>query len=120
MRLAGREWPWAERRDARGWPALAAEGQPTDATSGLEIPVHITGPWDKPSYRPDFKAVLSDKDKTVETIKEIGKKFKGKNPDQIVDQLFGKKADEDPTSSAAANKKKAKELLNKFLGKGDE
>jgi len=98
----------------------AAEGQQGDATSGLEVPVHITGSWDKPSYRPDFKAVLSDKDKTVETIKEIGKKFKGKNPDQIVDQLFGKKADEDPTSSAAANKKKAKDLLNKFLGKGDE
>ncbi|MBS0238987.1 MAG: AsmA family protein [Proteobacteria bacterium] len=99
----------------------AAEGQPGDAgTSGIEVPVHITGSWDKPSYRPDFKAVLSDKDKTVETIKEIGKKFKGKNANEIVDQLFGKKADEDPSSTAATNKKKAKDLLNKFLGKQDE
>ncbi|WP_045835152.1 AsmA family protein [Hyphomicrobium sp. 99] len=88
--------------------------------SGIEVPVHITGSWDKPSYRPDFKAVLSDKDKTVETIKEIGKKFKGKNPNEIVDQLFGKKADEDPASPAATNKKKAKDLLNKLLGKQDE
>lgn len=99
----------------------AVEGQQSGAeASGIEVPVHITGSWDKPSYRPDFKAVLSDKDKTVETIKEIGKKFKGKNANEIVDQLFGKKADEDPSSTAATNKKKAKDLLNKFLGKQDE
>lgn len=99
----------------------AAEGQQGNAeASGIEVPVRITGSWDKPSYRPDFKAVLSDKDKTVETIKEIGKKFKGKNANEIVDQLFGKKADEDPSSTAATNKKKAKDLLNKFLGKQDE
>lgn len=98
----------------------SAEAQKGSEASGIEIPVHITGSWDQPSYRPDFKAVLSDQDKTVETIKQIGKKFKGKNPNEIVDQLFGKKADEDPTSSAATNKKKAKDLLNKFLGKEDQ
>ncbi|MBY0561062.1 AsmA family protein [Hyphomicrobium sp.] len=101
-------------------PKLVAAAEPqkgNSEASGIEVPVHITGSWDQPSYRPDFKAVLSDQDKTVETIKQIGKKFKGKNANEIVDQLFGKKADEDPTSSAATNKKKAKDLLNKFLGK---
>jgi AsmA protein len=93
--------------------------QGNSEASGIEVPVHITGSWDKPSYRPDFKAVLSDQDKTVQTIKEIGKKFKGKNANEIVDQLFGKKSD-DPASAAATNKKKAKELLNKFLGKQDQ
>ncbi|CAA2142501.1 AsmA family protein [Hyphomicrobium sp. ghe19] len=104
-------------------PKLIASAEPQKGNaeaSGIEIPVHITGSWDNPSYRPDFKAVLSDQDKTVETIKQIGKKFKGKNPNEIVDQLFGKKADEDPTSPAATNKKKAKDLLNKFLGKQDQ
>ena len=86
-----------------------------DKLSGIEVPVRISGSWDKPKYHADLKGVLSDPHKTVETIKEIGKKFKGKNANQIVDQLFGKKDDDD--GSAARNKAKAKELLNKFLGK---
>ena len=61
--------------------------------------------------------MLADPHKTVETIKEIGKKFKGKNASQIVDQLFGKKDDD---GSNAKTKEKAKELLNKFLGKEQE
>ena len=76
--------------------------------------MRISGSWDKPKYQADLKGVLSDPHKTVETIKEIGKKFKGKNANQIVDQLFGKKDDD---GSDAKNKEKAKELLNKFLGK---
>ena len=61
--------------------------------------------------------MLSDPNKTVETIKEIGKKFKGKNASQIVDQLFGKKEGDGTTARTRENKENAKELLNKFLGK---
>ena len=75
-------------------PKLIAslEGQGGEAeASGIEVPVHITGSWDHPSYRPDLKGVLSDPNKTMDAIKQIGKKLKGKNADEIVDQLFGKK-----------------------------
>jgi AsmA protein len=104
-------------------PKLVAslEGQQGDAAaSGIEVPVHITGSWDRPSYRPDLKGVLSDPNKAVETIKEIGKRLKGKNAGQIVDQLFGKKGDDDATGSTSSTKKSAKDLLNKFLGKDGE
>lgn len=103
-------------------PKLVAslEGQQGDAAaSGIEVPVHITGSWDHPSYRPDLKGVLSDPNKAVETIKEIGKKLKGKNANEIVDQLFGKKDGDDATSSTDSTKKKAKNLLNKLFGKED-
>lgn len=101
-------------------PKLVAslEGQDGDgAASGIEIPVRITGSWDRPTYRPDLKGVLSNPDKTVETIKEIGKKFKGKNAGQIVDELFGKKEGEAKGGSTPGSKQSAKELLNKLLGK---
>ena len=104
-------------------PKLVAslEGQQGDASaSGIEVPVHITGSWDRPSYRPDLKGVLSDPNKAVETIKEIGKKLKGKNANEIVDQLFGKKGDDGATGSTSSTKKSAKDFLNKFLGKDGE
>ncbi len=100
-------------------PKLIAslEGQGGEAeASGIEVPVHITGSWDHPSYRPDLKGVLSDPNKTMDAIKQIGKKLKGKNADEIVDQLFGKK--DDP--STEKTKKSAKSLLNKLFGKQDD
>ncbi len=101
-------------------PKLVAslEGQQGDATaSGIEVPVRISGSWDKPQYQADLKGLLSDPNKTVETIKEIGKKFKGKSASQIVDQLFGKKQGDGTTGSTPGSKDSAKDLLNKFLGK---
>ncbi len=102
-------------------PKLVAslEGEQGDAqASGIEVPVHITGSWDHPSYRPDLKGVLSDPNKTMDAIKKIGKKLKGKNADEIVDQLFGKKGNDDP--STEKTKKSAKNLLNKLFGKEDD
>jgi AsmA protein len=101
-------------------PKLIAstDGQQGDAQQdGIEVPVHITGSWDRPTYRPDLNGVLSDPSKTVDAIKQIGKKLKGKNADEIVDSLFGDKPSDDP--STEKTKKKAKNLLNKFFGKQD-
>jgi AsmA protein len=86
------------------------------ATSGIEVPVRITGSWDRPSYRADLKGVLANPGKTLEAVKELGKKFKGKNGDEIVDKIFGK-SDDDPTGATERRRQKAKDLLNKFLGK---
>ena len=87
------------------------EGQQgAQGLSGIEIPVRISGSWDKPSYQADIGGVLKDP-KTVEAVKELGKQFKGKNAGEIVDQLLGKKNADGSTGSTSS----AKELLNKFL-----
>ena len=85
--------------------------QGAQAMNGLEIPVRISGPWAKPNIEPDLKGVLADPNKALETVKEIGKQFKGKNANEIVDQLLGKNGGEGSSGSSA----KAKDLLNKFL-----
>jgi AsmA protein len=98
------------------------DGEPGEGVlSGIEVPVHITGSWDRPSYQADLKGVLADPNKTIETIKKIGKRFKGKNAGEIVDQLLGKKGnDEGATGTEPSSRAKAKELLNKFLGKDQD
>lgn len=85
--------------------------QGAQGLNGLEIPVRISGPWAKPNIEPDLKGVLSDPNKALETVKEIGKQFKGKNANEIVDQLLGKKSGDGSSGSSSS----AKDLLNKFL-----
>ncbi len=98
-------------------PKLVAslEGQKgaTDL-SGIEVPVRITGPWDKPKYEPDLKGLLSDPNKVVDKVKEIGKQLKGKNSKEIVDSLLGDGKDGATTGST---KQKAKDILNNLLKK---
>jgi AsmA protein len=103
-------------------PKLVAslEGQDGNATeTGIEVPVRISGSWDRPSYRPDLKGVLSDPGKAVDTIKELGKKYKGKSVNEIADDLLGKD-DGDASGDKASTKKAAKNLLNKLFGKQQE
>ena len=88
------------------------EGQQgAQALNGLEIPVRISGPWSGVKYEPDLGGVLKDPNKALEAVKELSKQFKGKNANEIVDQLLGKKAGDGATGSTSG----AKELLNKFL-----
>lgn len=89
------------------------EGQQGAANvSGIEVPVRITGSWDKPSYEPDLKALLADPNKAIDTVKQIGKQFKGKSGKEIVDGLLGK-GDGTQTGSAP----KAKDILNNLFKK---
>lgn len=76
--------------------------------AGLEIPLHITGPWDRPNVAPDIAGAINNPG-TVEAVKELGKQFKGKSAGEVVDDLFGKSEDGEPS--------KAERLLQKFLGK---
>jgi AsmA protein len=85
--------------------------QGAQGLNGLEIPVRIAGSWDKPKIEPDLKGVLSDPNKAIETVKEIGKQLKGKNAEQIVNDLLGKNSGDSQSDTKAS----AKELLNKFL-----
>ncbi len=73
--------------------------------TGLEVPLRVRGPWEKPEIQPELGGILKDPGKAIGAIKEIGKQFKGKKPNEIVDQVLGGNTD-------AA--KKANELLNQF------
>ncbi len=73
---------------------------------GLEIPLRIRGPWSRPEYTPELGGILKDPSQAIGAIKELGKQFKGKKPDEIVNQVLG----DNPGTA-----KKANDLLNKLL-----
>ena len=73
-------------------PKLVASlsGQGGDSNiSGVEIPVRVTGSWDDPKATPDLGGVLQNPNNVVDTVKAIGKQFKGKSANEIVEGLFG-------------------------------
>jgi AsmA protein len=87
-------------------------GQGGDANlKGIEIPVRVHGPWENPTIAPDVAGVLEDPNKAVDTIREIGKKFKGKDANEIVEGLFGKGGDKESGSSGSDAAKKLFEKL---------
>ena len=91
-------------------PKLVAslEGQGGEkGLRGVEIPLHITGSWEKPAIDPDIAGALNNPD-TMEAVKELGKGFKGKNAGEIVEDLFGKGEQDEPS--------KAEKLLDKLFG----
>lgn len=73
-------------------PKLVNQGAAEGA--GLEIPVKLTGSWDRPTIAPDIDGVLKNPDQAVDTLKQLGKQFKDNNPEAM---------------------NKAKDLLNQFL-----
>jgi AsmA protein len=94
-------------------PKLVAslEGQKGAANiSGIEVPVRITGSWDRPKFEPDLKGLLSDPNKAADTVKQLGKQLKGKNSKEIVDGLLGK-----GDGTTGSTKSKAKDILNNLL-----
>jgi AsmA protein len=96
--------------------SLAGQGGQQDLT-GLEIPVRAHGPWDDLKFTPDLAGAFKDPNKAVDTIKEIGKQFKGKKADEIVNDLLG--GGNSTTGAADPNaetpKSKGKKLLEQFL-----
>ncbi|MGE0055233.1 MAG: AsmA family protein [Hyphomicrobium sp.] len=91
-------------------PKLVAslEGQKGQSDlSGLEVPVHISGSWEKPKIEPDLKGILSNPDKVVDRVKQLGKKFKGKNANEIANELLGK--------NGSTGSVKTKDLLNNLF-----
>ncbi|AHB49757.1 membrane assembly protein AsmA [Hyphomicrobium nitrativorans NL23] len=90
--------------------SLSGQGGAADL-SGLEIPVRVTGPWDDPKFAPDLSGLVADPDQAVGAIRELGKQFKGKNANEIVDGLLG--SDGEARGNARQTGKK---LLEQFLG----
>lgn len=79
--------------------------------AGIELPIRISGPWDRPSYSADVDAVLQNPGDVVEAAKEIGKQFKGKKLKDALRDLLGDDNDENGSGS----KPKARDLLRQFL-----
>jgi AsmA protein len=78
-------------------PKLAVAGQQEGrGLAGLEIPVSVSGSWEKPRYKADASGAVD----------ELGRRLKGKNTDEIVDELVGKDSE---------TGKKAKKLLDKLF-----
>jgi len=86
-------------------PKLVAEPKGQGGTvslAGIEVPLRIQGPWEKPKFSPDLKSVIKDPGKAVDTIREIGKQFKGKDTNEILKGLFGGKKSGSPEAAPAA------------------
>ena len=77
-------------------PRLTGGGEADKAAGGIEVPVRVSGSWEQPSYNADVGGA----------VEELGKRLKGKNTDEIVDELVGKDSD---------TGKKAKKLLDKLF-----
>jgi AsmA protein len=92
-------------------PTLVASAEPEGDTpnlAGIEVPVHISGPWDAPKIEPDIEGAINSP-KTAEAVKEFGKKLNGKNIGEAINNLLGKGENGEPS--------KAEKFLDKMFGK---
>jgi AsmA protein len=76
--------------------------------AGLEVPVHVEGPWEKPTFTPDVKSVLGS-EQAGEAIKQIGKNLKSQDVQDAIRGLIG--------GGDGQQKVKPRELLEKLLKK---
>jgi AsmA protein len=77
--------------------------------AGLEIPVRIEGPWEKPTFTPNLTGVLKDQDGAMQALKQIGKNLQSQD---VQDALRGMLGGGDGTQRV-----KPRELLEKLLKK---
>ncbi len=78
--------------------------------AGLEIPVRIAGPWDKPTIIPDVAGALKSP-QAIEAAKQIGKQLQNGNVDGALRGVLGN----DPKADEKVGK--AKEMLRQFLNR---
>ena len=86
---------------------LGGDGGEANAT-GIEVPVHITGSWEKPDISPDIEGAINSPG-TIDAVKQIGKQLKNKNAARSCSSLFGESKDGGPS--------KAQKLIDNLLGK---
>jgi AsmA protein len=87
--------------------SVEGEGGEQDL-AGIEVPVHITGPWSAPTITPDVEGALNS-EKNLNTVKELGKKLGGKDVGEAIDNLLKKGDNGEPS--------KAEKFLDKIFGK---
>ncbi len=86
--------------------SLQGQGASGNA-SGLEVPVRVHGPFEKLSYTPDLKGLLSNPGAAADTVRNLGRKFGGEKAGKALDGLLG---------GNGGNGGSAKKLLDGFLG----
>lgn len=78
-------------------PRLAGKGENDGkGFSGIEVPVRVSGSWEKPIYKADVGGA----------VEELGKRLKGKDTGEIIDEFVGKDS---------KGESKAKKLLDKLF-----
>ena len=75
--------------------------------SGLEFPMHITGPWERLAFKPDLKGIVNS-EQASEAIRQIGKNLNTPEVREAVKGLLNGDGQQRP---------KARELLEKLLKK---
>jgi AsmA protein len=75
--------------------------------SGLEIPMHVSGPWERLAFKPDLKGIASS-EQASEAIRQIGKNLNSPEVREAVKGLL---------NGEGQQRAKAKELLEKLLKK---
>jgi AsmA protein len=91
-------------------PKLAAGQDGAPALSGIELPVRISGPWDKPNVAADIDAVVKDPQPVVDAVKQLGKQLKGKKAEEALRKLLGGGSPNDGSPP-----QKPRELLRQLL-----
>lgn len=87
--------------------SVEGEGGAEDL-GGIEVPVHVTGPWSAPAIAPDIEGALNS-EKNANTVKELGKKLGGKDVGEAIEGLLKKGENGEPS--------KAEKFLDKIFGK---
>jgi AsmA protein len=75
--------------------------------SGLEFPMHISGPWERLAFKPDLKGIVNS-EQASEAIRQIGKNLNTPEVREAVKGLLNGDGQQRP---------KARELLEKLLKK---
>ena len=71
--------------------------------SNVEIPVRIHGSWEKPDF------TVAGQEQLIETVREIGKKLKGQDVEDVLKGLLGGKGEGERT--------KPRDILDKLFKK---
>jgi AsmA protein len=90
--------------------SLAGQGGVANL-GGLEIPVKVVGPWDRPQLIPDVEGVLKNPDQAVQAVKELGRQLKSGKPAEALKGLLGG----GQGTGEGGQPAKPKELLNQLL-----
>ncbi|PKQ05186.1 MAG: AsmA family protein [Alphaproteobacteria bacterium HGW-Alphaproteobacteria-12] len=98
--------------------SLEGQGGATDV-KGIEVPVIISGPWAKPRFAPDLKAIIQNRGNIGETIKSI----KEDGGAGLLKSLMGQPANDDTSvegeeaAPTQEQKTSPEEALKKLFGR---
>jgi AsmA protein len=91
-------------------PKLVVGQDGAQGLAGVELPVKITGSWDKPSVSADINGVVKDPQHVVDAVKRLRKQLKGKKAEEALRKVLGGGSPQDGSPP-----QKPRELLRQLL-----